>query len=89
MLVKLVKISKFPKRIILKYFSLKYQGPNTISSYKTILSENLINYNDQNTIHFFFLFIKGGICIFEKRLNYNILNNEKEYNTFKLLTTCL
>ena len=58
---------------------------NSISSYKTILSNNLSN-NNHNHIYFYFLFIKGGLSIFEKKIdNDYIFKNEEEINNFKIL----
>jgi hypothetical protein len=67
---------------------------NSISSYKTTLSNNLSN-NNHNHIYFYFLFVKGGLSIFEKKIdNENIFKNEEEFNNFKILikkiaTKCL
>ena len=58
---------------------------NSISSYRTILSNNLSN-NNHNHIYFYFLFIKGGLSIFEKKIdNDYIFKNEEETNNFKIL----
>ena len=52
---------------------------NSISSYKTTLSNNLSN-NNHNHIYFYFLFVKGGLSIFEKKIdNENIFKNEEEF----------
>ena len=66
-------------------FSYKKPFFNTISSYKTLQYDTLIN-NDNQNIYFYFLFIKSGLCIFEKKFdNNNIFINEEEYNNFKIL----
>ena len=58
---------------------------NSISSYKTILSNNLSN-NNHNQIYFYFLFVKDGLSIFEKKIdNDYIFKNEEETNNFKVL----
>ena len=64
---------------------------NTISSYKTNHYDNIINNNDNQNIYFYFLFIKSGLCIFEKKFenNNNILNNEEDYNNFKKFITII
>lgn len=49
------------------------------------MSNNLPN-NNNNQIYFYFLFIKGGLCLFEKKIdNDYIFKNEEETNNFKLL----
>ena len=58
---------------------------NSISSYNTILSNNLSN-NNHNQIYFYFLFVKDGLTIFEKKIdNDYIFKNEEETNNFKVL----
>ena len=46
------------------------------------------NKEKSNGIYFYFLFIKSGLCILEKKIERNnviIINNENEYNTLRIL----
>ena len=55
---------------------------NTITSYKSNIYNIIVN--DNQKTHLFFLFIESGLCIFEKKLELNNIN-EEEYNNLKIL----
>ena len=62
--------------------SYKHSILNTITSYKSNFYINSLNDNQKTLL--FFLFIESGLCIFEKKLELNNIN-EKEYNNLKVL----